>query len=104
MKFLFKYKTLFATLVILLFSLGRINAFPEENKFSDPFARASANSGASRVAPPPNPTDGSAHDEEAPVGDAIPLLLGLGLVYGMYVFKNRKVRPAAGSMKNTNDY
>jgi hypothetical protein len=85
MKLLNKYKTIFATITILLFSLGEINAFPDDDKFGDPFARA--NSGASKAPPPPDPTGEGAHDEGGPIGDAIPLLLGLGLVYGVYVFK-----------------
>ncbi|MDR0866618.1 MAG: hypothetical protein LBO74_17055 [Candidatus Symbiothrix sp.] len=88
MKRILRYKTLFLSAFILLFST--INAVSEEEKFGDPFARANAGKGVQRVSPPNNGQGGTG-EESDPIGDAIPLLCILGFVYGMYVFKRKTV-------------
>ena len=82
------YKRIIVILAILFsFTWNMDAAFEKrENRVSNNRAtnNASQENGQQRINPP---TD---VPETGPVGDALPFLLGLGLIYGIYVFGKKK--------------
>jgi len=106
MKQILKFKKSWITLIVLLlFALNTEAAFEKRenrldkkgeskglennsiNKFTSP-EKGPANSGGIGLGGDPNgedPIGGSG----SPIGDAFPLLIGFGLVYGIYVFSQK---------------
>jgi hypothetical protein len=97
MKTRVKYKDIFAALIILFSFSWNVNAAfersasPYENKFEDPFSRASSGNSPSvtRGMDPADPAENSFGEESSPVGDALLLLTGFGLAYGIYVYSRK---------------
>ena len=73
-----------------LFSICTANAAFE--KHEDPQRKIGIFQSMARIEPPGGETGDPDGPETggAPVGDALPALIGLGLIYGVYIFKRRK--------------
>jgi hypothetical protein len=96
-----KYKTLLVVLAGILLSFAfNANAFADFNrekpsKFSDPFTQGNSDSqgGLRADGSTFNPNDEGAEEvgrRSGPIGDSMGLILGMGLIYGIYAGKRQR--------------
>jgi hypothetical protein len=102
-RLLLKYKMILAASVVMFglswnvetaFGQGEKWNYTRENKFKDPFAHSSANDdedqGSLRDGSiTPGDPGNTGQGEDFPIGNAIPFLMGLALIYGISLSKNK---------------
>ncbi|MDR2805480.1 MAG: hypothetical protein LBB85_07550 [Dysgonamonadaceae bacterium] len=102
-RFILKYRIVLAASVVMLGLLWNVESsfgqgdkwnVTRENRFNDPFVQSSVpgnDEGSSLRGgiTPPDPDNIAQGEDGLPLGNAVPFLVGLTLIYGVFLLKNK---------------